>query len=436
MVWEKCLESLKTDVSEEVYKEYFAGLKLVESNDLRIVIEVPESKDAKAIATIWKGLIENAYQKVTGTSTDFEFRYARPARNNSYGNINNRNYSESRLSQDWTFDTFVVGEKSRFAYSAAMAVAESPGENKYNPLLIYGGSGLGKTHLMQAIGNYAEQQDPKHRVHYITAEKFTNEFVTAIREKKMPSFAAFYRNNIDLLLIDDIQFLDKKIETQNEFFHIFNTLHEAGKQIVMTSDSPPSDLKGLEERLISRCQWGLLVDVQPPDVETRAAILESKAVAAHLEIDDEIIHYIANNVDGNIRQLEGAISQLALLTSTKKEDISMNLAREVVETLKPTYTKQISKDAIISTVSSYFEVEEDKLLESKRGTKEVAQARQVTMYLMRKLTNLSHKSVGTRVGNRDHSTVVHAIRTIEKLCKEDNNFAKTIEHLKNKIQNS
>jgi chromosomal replication initiator protein len=435
MVWDNCLENLKGKLSEEMWKQHISGLRLLEVNDIKAVVEAPPNADLKMLSRNLKGLVEMAYMEVSGGSNpEFEFRHP-PQHNTTRAGFNKGpHFATSNLQDTFTFESFVVGGKSQFAYSAAFAVAESPGKTQFNPLLIYGGSGLGKTHLLQAVGNYALDENPQTKVHYITAEDFTREFINAIKERHITEFSNYYRNEVDVLLIDDIQFLDRKIETQNEFFHIFNTLYQGGKQIVLTSDNPPSEVKGLEDRLISRFQWGLSVDVQPPDVETREAILRKKADMAHLDLGDEIITYLAVNIEGNVRQLEGAVSKLLLLTSVEKSDISMNLARMVVEEIAPSFKRQVNKDAIISTVSEFFAIPEDKLLESGRGTKEVAHARQVAMYLMKKLTNLSHKSVGKRFGDRDHSTVVHAINTIETFMKEDHGFAKALEQLRNKLQ--
>jgi len=435
MLWQQCLNNLREKLADQSFQEYIADLKLTEVSEFRAIVEVPHNKDLRKISRSFKGLIELAYSEVANQSLDFEFRH--PENQNARGAMAQHSpFTQSprnMLQEEFTFDSFVVGGKSQFAYSAAVAVAESPGSTQFNPLLIYGGSGLGKTHLLQAIGNFIVDEDPSTRVHYVTAEDFTREFVDSIKSNRIAEFSTYYRTKVDLLMIDDIQFLDRKVETQNEFFHIFNTLHQAGKQIVLTSDNQPSEVKGLEDRLISRFQWGLCVDVQPPDVETREAILRKKADKNHLDIDDEIIGFLATNIEGNVRLLEGAISKLILLSTVERTDITIGLARQVVEEIQPAIKKQVNKDDILSIVADFYSVEEDKLLEAGRGTKEVAHARQLAMYLMKELTNLSLKSVGKRFADRDHSTVVHAIKLIQRQMEEDATFKRTVDGLKNKL---
>jgi chromosomal replication initiator protein len=434
VIWQKCLDNLKGKLSEQVFHEYISDLKLVEVNEYRALVEVPHRKNLRMITKSFKGLMELAYLEVADRSLDFEFRHPE-ASISVQKNLSFSQSTSSELHDEFTFESYVVGEKSQFAYSAAVAVAQSPGENKFNPLLIYGGSGLGKTHLIQAIGNLVLEDDPTMQVRYITAEDFKQEFIDSLRNHRIAEFSSYYRNDVDVLLIDDIQFLSGKVEIQNEFFHVFNTLHQGGKQIVLTSDNPPGEVKGLEERLISRFQWGLCVDVQPPDVSTREAILRKKAERNHLDIDEEVIGYLANCIEGNVRQLEGAVSKLILLSTVQKCDVSLELARQVASEIAPPMHRQINTDEIITLVADFYQVEEDRLREGGRGTKEVAQARQVAMYLMKELSSLSLKSVGKRFGDRDHSTVVHAIKTVQKSMKEDSSFGRTVEALKNKLQN-
>ena len=432
--WEKCLELLRSKVSESVFLDLFASLTLSSVSDHRGLIIVPQGQDPKAILP-YKGLFELSWQEATGNKVEFDFQRLpeTPQTNIVKAGFGDSYTPSVPLSQDYRFDNFVVGDKSQLAFSAAFAVAENPGGNKYNPLFIYGASGLGKTHLLQAIGNYVLEGDSDKRVRYLTAYDFQREYVESIQQHRANEMSAFYRNEVDVLLIDDIQHWSGKDETQNEFFHIFNALHQAGKQIVLTSDAPASEVKSLSDRLVSRFSWGLTVDIQPPNVETREAILRKKAEGNQLDINDEVIAYLAENIESNVRLLESAILKLVVQASLMNQDIDISLARKVVSDIVPSIKRRVSMESIVHAVSQFFEVPEDKLLESGRGTKEVAHARQVAMYLMKTLTTLSLKSVGTRFGDRDHSTVVHAIKTVEKEMQEDPAFSRIVENLKNSI---
>jgi chromosomal replication initiator protein len=434
MIWQQCLQNLKSKLSEAVFQMYFANLDCVEESPSKVVVEAPHEVDVQLINRSYKGLFELAYQEETGRNVEIEIRHPRKSHSEP-AQPSFTAFPGIALSDEYRFTNFVVGKNSQFAYSAAYAVAQAPGKTKFNPLLIYGGSGLGKTHLIQAIGNFVKQQNHEKHVRYITSDDFMREYVESLKNDRISELSMFYRNKVDLLLMDDLQFLSGRNETQNEFFHIFNALHQAGKQIVLTSDHPPSEVKGLEERLISRFQWGLCVDIQPPDVETREAILRKKADALKLDdISDDVIKFLASSIDGNVRLLEGAVRKLLLQASIRNSEIDIEMAREIVVSLGTTIRKRINLDDIISVVAEYFSVDDDKILEGGRGTKEVAQARQVAMFLMKELSNLSLKSVGRRFGDRDHSTVVHAIKTVQKLMESDTTFKRTIESLKHKIQ--
>lgn len=428
MLWNRCLENLRGKLSQQVYQDLFSGLRLVELNDRRALVEVPIGRDMRQFSRVYKGLIELSFQESAGMSPDFEFRHPEQQIASSRTGPIFRAQSIA-LNPSFSFESFVVGGKSQFAYSAAFAVAQHPGGGKYNPMLIYGGSGLGKTHLVQAIANYVLEGDTGKRVRYLTADDFSREYVECLKDNRLNEMSNYYRNEVDVLLIDDIQFLSGKIETQNEFFHIFNSLHQVGRQIVLTSDAPPAEIKDLQERLISRFSWGLCVDIQPPDVETREAILRKKAEASHIDMDEEVIRFLAQGIEGNVRLLESAVRKLLLLTNVRNCDIDLALAKEVVAEMVPSIKKRVNLEAIVHAVANHFSVDEEKILEEGRGTKEVAQARQVAMYLMKQLTHLSLKSVGIRFGNRDHSTVVHAIKTVEKSMQEDPSFKRAVENL-------
>jgi len=337
---------------------------------------------------------------------------------------------QSHLNRRYLFGNFVVGDSNQFPHAAAKAVAEAPMQTKYNPLYIYGGSGLGKTHLVQAIGNEVTANFSTLKVLYVTSEKFTNDFIDAIAQKKTLEFAKLYRS-VDLLLLDDIQFFTGKEATQEQFFHTFNALYQAGKQIVLTSDRPPREIRGLEERLLSRFQCGLVTDIQPPDLETRTAILNMIIKLQGLSIPPEVVAYIANHVTKNIRELEGSIIRLNAYGSLNGKRIDLGFAQEA---LKDAFTssKEISIRSITEAVSDYYRIDSDEL-KSKRKTAELVRARQVAMYLCRKYTSNSLKKIGEDFGGRDHSTVIHAISTVEDNLDIDFNLKSAIESIKSAI---
>jgi len=331
------------------------------------------------------------------------------------------------LNKRFTLSCFVVGAQNQFAKSAASAVAEAPGKTKFNPLLIYGGVGLGKTQLLQSIGNHVLSNSPGSSVTYISSEEFYLNFIDSIKNNNIKSFTSKFRSS-DLLLMDDIQFFSGKESTQEEFFYIFNTLYQEGKQIVLTSDLPPSSLVGIQDRLISRFQWGLCVDIQPPDLETRVAILKKKAEDDNLSISQEILYFIAENVSSNIREIEGLIIRLLAYASITKSDISLDLVKSILkDTAKPEISK-VSIDRIIEKVSDYYNVPVNNIREKNR-MKEVAYCRQIAMYISKKITTKSLKTIGLNFGGRDHSTVIHAIKTIESLKNSDFTLSKDIDNI-------
>ena len=432
--WSATLASLKEKLSEDVFNQWILPLKVFEMSDFQVSLAVPSSIDLDHLTKIYAGLIEHCYQEANGREVRLHFRRMPSMQGGSSGSGGTFSMMPNiDLNPNYTFEEFVVGSNSQFAYSAAQAVAKDPGGTKFNPLLIYGGVGLGKTHLLQAIGNYVASETRK-KVRYVTSEAFYREFVESIQHNRINELSNYYRNEVDLLLMDDVQFMSGKDRTQEEFFHIFNSLHQSRKQIVLTSDSPPGELKGLEDRLVSRFQWGLFVDIQLPDRETREAILRKKARVLNLEIGEEIISFLAEAIDSNIRILEGAIRQLLLQASIKHSDITMELAKEIVNRTgvnRP--ARKITPEDITSVVANYFVVEVDKIIEQGRGTKEVAQARQLAMFLMKELTSASLKTIGQRFGGRDHSTVVHAIKTIEKAMERDDSFKKSVDAILGKL---
>lgn len=343
----------------------------------------------------------------------------------------------ANLNPHYTFDTFVIGQNNNLAHAASLAVAESPGES-YNPLFIYGGAGLGKTHLMHSIARYIIENNPESRVIYVTSEKFTNELIESIRTgSKGTTTPTEFRNkyrNIDVLLIDDIQFIIGKESTQEEFFHTFNTLHEAKKQIIISSDKPPKDMITLEERLRSRFEWGLTVDIQQPDYETRMAILKKKRDGmGAITVKDDVLNYIATNVKSNIRELEGALTKVNALSCLKKQEITISLAEEALKDLiSPDKNKVIDIETVINNVAEHFSITQQELYSNSRS-RNIAYPRQIAMYLCKKLTSFSATDIGRKIGGRDHSTVLHGINKIESDLLTDSNLQNTVDVLIKKI---
>jgi len=339
----------------------------------------------------------------------------------------------ARLNPKYTFDTFVIGASNRFAHAAAVAVAEAPAK-AYNPLFVYGQSGLGKTHLLHAIGHYARNLYPNVRVRYVNSEEFTNDFINSIRDDKASAFQSRYRN-VDVLLIDDIQFLQGKVQTQEEFFHTFNTLHNANKQVVITSDLPPKQLSGFEERMRSRFEWGLLTDVQPPDLETRIAILRKKAIQEKMNTPHDVLEFIASKVTTNIRELEGALIRVTAFASLNRAPVDLNLAEIVLKDSFPyDQGNQITSATIMAQTASYFGLTIEDLCSASRS-RVLVTARQIAMYLCRELTDLSLPKIGQQFGGRDHTTVMHADRKIRHLMPERRAIYNQVTELTNRIRN-
>ena len=345
---------------------------------------------------------------------------------------------ETNLNPKYTFDTFVIGSNNRFAHAASVAVAESPGK-EYNPLFLYGGVGLGKTHLMHSVAHYILQKDPFKRVLYVTSEVFTNELIDSIRNGNNTSMTKFrekYRN-IDVLLIDDVQFIIGKESTQEEFFHTFNSLHSANKQIVISSDRPPKDMETLEARLQSRFEWGLIADISSPDYETRMAILRKKEEIDGYNIDDEVIRYIATNIKSNIRELEGALNKLVALSNLEKREINISMAEEVLkDIISPNNKKEVTPQVILETVAEHYGISAGDIIGSKRNA-EIVLPRQIVMYLCLEITDTSYKNIGILLGNRDHSTVISGDNKVrEKLQSNDNKLKNNIEIIRKKLSSN
>ncbi|MHB1344205.1 MAG: chromosomal replication initiator protein DnaA [Thermoleophilia bacterium] len=338
------------------------------------------------------------------------------------------------LNEKYTFESFVIGPSNRFAHAAALAAAESPGTN-YNPLFIYGGVGLGKTHLLQAIGHYVHRHSPHLRVRFVTIEAFTNEFINSLRDETIKGFKRRYREN-DVLLIDDIQFLESKEQTQEEFFHTFNTLHEAGKQIVISCDRSPKALVTIEDRLISRFEWGLITDIQPPDLETRIAILGKKVRAEGITLaEDDVLTHIASRVPTNIRELEGCLTRVVAFASFNNRPIDVALAREVLKDIPEVSGTRVTVELILGVVSTTLGISTAEI-KGDRRTRAVVQARHLAMYLARELTDASLPKIGERIGGRDHTTVLHAVDKITNLMKKDREIYNLVQQLTTKVKSA
>lgn len=438
-VWQTCLERIKERVNKQSFETWFKPTKGILYSGDSLTVQVPNQFFCDWLEEHYHAIIENIVKEVTGVQCSLSFTVPSQRRQESNTPVKRshafpktkQNSGDNQLNPRYRFDTFVVGPSNQFAQAASLAVAEAPGRTKFNPLVIYGGVGLGKTHIIQAIGNFIHSETPSNKLIYVSSERFTIEFINSIQNNKTSEFSQYYRN-VDVLLVDDIHFFINKERTQEEFFHTFNTLHQEGKQIVLTSDRPPRELKGLEERLISRVQWGLVTDIQPPDLETRIAILQKKAEEDGLSVSNDVINFIASNIINNIRELEGSLIRLLAFSSITGSEINIALAKEVLkDTIKSGY-KQISIESIQRSVCQYFSLPED-ILKAKTRKKEVVLPRQIAMYLSKKLTNHSLKSIGLYFGGRDHSTVIHACQTIEKETGKRADLKRLVDDLNNSI---
>lgn len=432
-VWQDTLSIIKNQLNPPTFKTWFSVIEPVELNQNHLVIAVPNDFARDWLEERYSSLISASLREVLGETiaVSFIIKTVKTQSRQKTEVVKEKkqlNLTSSSLNPKYTFDSFVIGSSNRFAHAAALAVAEKPAI-AYNPLFVYGGVGLGKTHLLQAIAHYVLAHYTGLRVKYISSEKFTNEFIDSIRDKnKIAGFQRRYRNN-DVLLVDDIQFLENKEATQEEFFHTFNTLYEAGKQIVISSDRPPKDISTLEDRLRTRFESGLTVDIQPPDIETRIAILRKKTQAEKVSLKDEVLEYIASKIQSNIRELEGALIRVIAFSHLTKDEISLELAEDVLKDILPTNAdKHISLIKIQTEICRYYKINKSDLLSSKR-VQNIVLPRQIGMYLARELTDLSLPKIGAEFGGRDHTTVLHAISKVEKLINDDRQIYNEIRDL-------
>ena len=439
--WEEILQTVKSEyeVTDVPFNTWLKPLKVYEVDGKLITVVVPSEQAAIGVNYIskrYKIPLQVTICVLTGME-ECEVQFVlekdlpkKTEKNTSYDKqVQDTRYEEAHLNPKYTFDTFVVGSNNKFAQAAALAVAESPGDT-YNPLFIYGGAGLGKTHLMHSIAHFILEHDENSRVLYVTSEEFTNELIDSLKHDKNKEFRDKYRN-IDVLLIDDIQFIIGKESTQEEFFHTFNELHEAKKQIVISSDKHPREIATLEERLRSRFEWGITADIQPPDYETKMAILKKRAELEHLDINQEVMQYVATNINSNIRELEGALNKIYVFANLEKKPVTLELAENA---LKDTIEcqKEVTPQLIMDVVAEHYNISVSDII-SKKKNKEIANPRQICMYLSRKYTDYSLQNIGKIMGNRDHTTVIHGHDKIGKMLETDENLKSNLDIIIKKL---
>lgn len=466
-VWENCLDFIKDNIQPQAYKTWFEPIKSIKLTDNALSIQVPSKffyewleehyvkllkvalrrelgENAKLIYII---KMENTYgnkqpftEKIPSSNRanlqpqelDVPIKKKSPELKNPFIIPGIRNIKiESQLNPNYNFDNFLEGDSNRLARSAGMAVANKPGGTSFNPLLIFGGVGLGKTHLAHAIGVEIKDKHPDKTVLYISAEKFTQQYIESVKKNTRNDFIHFYQL-IDVLIIDDVQFFSGKSGTQDVFFHIFNHLHQNGKQVILTSDKAPVDMQDIEQRLLSRFKWGLSAELQSPDYETRISILNNKLYRDGVEMPEEIIEYVARNIKSNVRELEGAVISLIAQSSFNKKEVTLDLAKQIVEKFVKNTKREVSIDYIQKVISDYFQMDVE-TLQSKTRKRHIVQARQLAMFFAKKYTKASLASIGSQIGKRDHATVLHACKTVDNLGETDKQFKKYIEDLNKKF---
>jgi len=467
-VWNNCLLFIKDNIQAQAYKTWFEPIKPVKLQDQSLSVQVPSKFFYEWLEEHYVKLLKLALTKQLGESAklvyiikmentygnkepftekipsanrvttnepqelDVPIKSKSPELKNPFVIPGIRNIKiESQLNPNYNFENFLEGDSNRLARSAGMAVANKPGGTSFNPLLVFGGVGLGKTHLAHAIGVDIKDKYPERTVLYISAEKFTQQYIESVKKNTRNDFIHFYQL-IDVLIIDDVQFLSGKSGTQDVFFHIFNHLHQNGKQVILTSDKAPVDMQDIEQRLLSRFKWGLSAELQSPDYETRVSILKNKLYKDGVEMDDQIVEYVAKHIKSNIRELEGAIISLIAQSSFNKREVTLDLAQQVVEKFVKNTKREVSIDYIQKVVSDYFEMDVS-TLQSKTRKRHIVQARQLAMFFAKKFTKASLASIGSQIGKRDHATVLHACKTVDNLAETDKQFRKYIEDLSKKF---
>ena len=464
IVWKNCLKVIRQNISDQSYRTWFEPVIPYKLSGKKLIIQVPSQFFYEWLEDNYVQLLRKALDYALGREGQLEYSIVIDAGDklknhptlsigapkkeepkddpkaviqhtvpNPFGvKAITNTQTENLINRANTFDNFIEGDCNRLARAASFAVAEKPSVTSFNPLMLYGGVGLGKTHLVQAIGNHIRKNFPDKNVMYVSSEKFTNQFINAIKDNNLQDFMAYYMQ-VDVLLLDDVQFLSGKEKTQETFFHIFNHLHQSGKQIVMTSDRPPRDLQGMEDRLLSRFKWGLTADLQSPDLETRIAIIQKKAQQENIQIDYEVVEYLAHTIDSNIRELEGVMVSLSAQASLTKSTIDLELAKKTLSHIVSESEKDVNIDTIIRVVTDHFDVKIGDL-KGKSRLRNFVIPRQMAMYLAKEMTALSLKSIGYHFGGRDHSTVIHAIQTINDLMDTDKEINQTVQKLLQKFK--
>ncbi len=466
-VWNNCLNFIKDNIQPQAYKTWFEPIVAVKLQDNALSIQVPSKFFYEWLEEHYVKILKVALTKELGETAKLVYIIKME---NTYGNkqpftekipssnrtpvksqevdipLNNKSPElknpfvipgirnvkiESQLNPNYSFENFLEGDSNRLARSAGLAVAAKPGGTSFNPLLIFGGVGLGKTHLAHAIGVDIKDKYPEKTVLYISAEKFTQQYIDSVKKNNRNDFIHFYQI-IDVLIIDDVQFLSGKSGTQDVFFHIFNHLHQNGKQVILTSDKAPVDMQDIEQRLLSRFKWGLSAELQNPDFETRVSILKNKLYRDGVEMPDEIVDYVAKNIKTNVRELEGAIISLIAQSSFNRKEITIDLAKQIVEKFVKNTKREVSIDYIQKIVSDYFQMDVD-TLQSKTRKRHIVQARQLAMFFAKKMTKASLASIGSQIGKRDHATVLHACKTVDNLSSTDKQFRKYVEDIAKKL---
>ncbi len=464
-IWESCLQVIRNDIAPQSFETWFKPIVPLKLEDAVLTIEVPSQFFYEWLEEHYVSLLKKAITETLGEKGRLE--YSIVIDNNQTGkpssvripasahggssarSLNNHIQSsgpipnpfvipgirkfevESNLNPSYTFDNFIEGDCNRLARSAGFAVANKPGITAYNPLFIYSGVGLGKTHLLQAIGNEIKANTPRRAVLYVSSERFISQFIEAVRKSTVNDFMNFYQM-IDVLLVDDIQFLANKDKTQENFFHVFNHLRQSGKQIVLASDRSPNDIEGMEERLLSRFKWGLSANLDNPDYDTRKKILMSKMYQNGVELPPEVVDFISHNINSNIRELEGALISLLAQSSLNRKDVNMDLARAMLQNFVDTVSREVTIESIQHIVGEHLEVDIE-AMKGKTRKRDIVQARQIAMYFAKQMTRNSLKAIGTHFGGRDHSTVIHALHTVSDLMETDKMFKQNVTQIRKRI---
>ena len=430
--WQSACEMLRDEMPAVSFDTWVSPLVPIKYSDNTLLLQVESDFNKNILTSHYMPLIQNAFGQVMGQSCDVEILTKEEIGGALSKTPPAKETSQSLLNPKYTFDSFVIGNSNRFAHAACLAVAEAPAK-AYNPLFLYGGVGLGKTHLMMAIGHFVRSLPNELNVHYVTSEEFTNQMINSIRTNDAENFRNKYRK-VDVLLIDDIQFISGKERTQEEFFHTFNALYESNKQIIISSDRPPRDMEHLEERLKSRFEWGLTADIQPPDLETRIAILRKKAESENiLRISDEVLEFVATKAENNIRELEGCLTRITAYSRITKSPITIELVTEALkDIIKNNESRRATPERITKLVCDRFSLSEEEIF-SKKRSHDISYPRQISMYLLRELTDLSLSTIGQFFGGRDHTTVLHAYRTISKEMGDNNELRVMLADIRNQL---